>query len=179
MSQTLHFRTAHQGDIPRLLTLINTAYQALIHEPWAEEVGMPDEPRATVDSLHSDLARTDGRIVVGEQEGQLVVCAWLGEEEDGAGYFGMFAVDPECQGQGLGKKMLNEAVRQHEAEGRHCMRLAVIRPRRELMAWYNRQGFEYTGKSSAFDPGAGHAPVPLDVMEMPLMVERPRQVRHG
>lgn len=179
MSQTLRFRTAHQGDVPRLLTLINTAYQTLLHEPWAEEVGMPDEPRTTADSLHDDLERTDGCLVVGEQHGQLVVCAWLGEEEDGAGYFGMFAVDPACQGQGLGKKMLSEAIRWHEAEGRSCIRLAVVRARRELMAWYNRHGFEYTGKSSAFDPGAGHAAVPLDVMEMPLKVERPRQMHQG
>ena len=178
MSQILHFRTAQQADIPRLLTLINTAYQALIHEPWAEEIGMPDEPRATVESLRQDLARTDGCIVVGEQNDHLVVCAWLGEESDGAGYFGMFAVDPDCQGQGLGKKMLNEAVRWHEAEGRHAIRLGVIRPRHELMAWYNRQGFEYTGKSSAFDPGAGHAPVPLDVMEMPLRTIQ-KQARRG
>lgn len=168
MSHTLHFREAHQSDIPRLVILINTAYQALIHEPWAEEIGMPDEPRATAESLCSDLSRTDGYIVVGEQEGELVVCAWLGEEDDHAGYFGMFAVDPDCQGQGLGKKMLDEAVRRHQNDGRKCIRLAVIRPRHELMAWYNRQGFEYTGKSSEFDPGAGHAPVPLDVMEMML-----------
>ena len=69
MSQTLHFRTACQDDIPRLLTLINTAYQA----PWAKDIGMPDVPRVTVDSLCDDLARTDGCIVVGEQNGQLVV----------------------------------------------------------------------------------------------------------
>lgn len=173
MSQTLHFRTAYQDDIPRLLALINSAYQALIHEPWAKDIGMPDEPRATVDSLRDDLARTDGCIVVGEQNDRLIACAWLGKEDDGAGYFGMFAVDPSCQGQGLGKKMLNEALRWHKAQGHHAIRLAVIRPRRELMAWYNRQGFEYTGRSSAFDPGAGHDPVPLDVMEMPLTVSRP------
>ena len=169
MSQTLHFRTACQDDIPRLLTLINTAYLA----PWAKDIGMPDVPRVTVGSLCDDLARTDGCIVVGEQNGQLVVCAWLGEENDGAGYFGMFAVDPSCQGQGLGKKMLNEALRWHKAQGHHTIRLAVVRSRRELMAWYNREGFEYTGKSSAFDPGAGHDPVPLDVMEMPSTVSRP------
>lgn len=176
MPHTLHFRKAHQGDIPRLVTLINTAYQALIHEPWAEEVGMPDEPRVTTESLLNDLSRTDGCIIVGEQENELVVCAWLGEEEDGAGYFGMFAVDPDCQGQGLGKKMLHEAIRRYQNEGREYIRLAVIRLRHELMAWYNRQGFEYTGRSSEFDPGAGHAPVPLDVMEMPLVS---KQVRHG
>lgn len=168
MSQTLRFRTASQHDIPRLLPLVNTAYQALVHEPWAEKIGLPDEPRTTPDSLRQDLARTDGAIVVGEQGGELVVCAWLGQEDDNAGYFGMFAVDPACQGQGLGRKMLAEAERRLLLAGHHCIRLAVIRPRLELMAWYNRQGFNYTGKSRAFDPGAGHAPVPMDVMEKPL-----------
>lgn len=169
MSQPLFFRTATLEDLPSLMTLINTAYKALARESWAVDLGLPDLPRVTHASLTRDLTSTTSCIVVGFIDDTPVVCAQLDEEDDGEGYFGMFAVAPTHQGLGLGRRMLEEAERRHAASGRTRLRLAVIRPRTHLFDWYERFGFQCTGDTRTFHPGEDIAPLPMDMMEKPLL----------
>lgn len=168
MSRQLFFRTATLADLPRLLELINTAYKGLAHETWAIDMGLPDLPRVTHESLTRDLTRATSSIVIGIMDNMPVVCAQLDEEDDGEGYFGLFAVAPTHQGLGLGKRMLQEAERRHAAQGKTRLRLAVIRPRTHLFTWYERFGFKCTGHSRVFYPGEDIAPLPMDLMEKSL-----------
>ena len=71
-----------------------------------------------------------------------------------AGYFGMFAVDPDQQNGGLGKAVLAEAERIAREQWQcHAMRMTVIEQRAELIAWYERRGYRRTGECQPFPYG--------------------------
>jgi ribosomal protein S18 acetylase RimI-like enzyme len=76
------------------------------------------------------------------------------ERQGGSGYFGMFAVDPELQGGGLGKTVLAEAERIAREQWQcGAMRMTVIEQRAELIAWYERRGYRRTGEYQPFPYG--------------------------
>jgi ribosomal protein S18 acetylase RimI-like enzyme len=88
----------------------------------------------------------------------LVACAHVAVEPvDGgpdAGYFGMFSVNPQLQGGGIGKAVLDEAERIARDEWMlPVMRMTVIDIRDELIAFYQRRGYRRTGVVKPFPYG--------------------------
>ena len=72
----------------------------------------------------------------------------------------MFAVDPSAQNKGIGKKILLAA--EAEAAQQQCaaIYMTVISVRAELIAWYNRNGYQQVGdkKPMVFDNPSGGIP---------------------
>ena len=88
-----------------------------------------------------------------DERDQLLACAHVAEE-NGAGYFGMFSVQPGLQNAGIGKALLAEAERIVREEWRlPAMRMTVIDIRAELIAWYERRGYRRTGILKPFPYG--------------------------
>jgi ribosomal protein S18 acetylase RimI-like enzyme len=109
--------------------------------------------------LRADIERERSRVLLAERMGpdanaaELLACAHVAEE-DGAGYFGMFSVDPARQGGGIGKQLLAEAERMASEEwSLHAMRMTVIDVRDELIAFYERRGYRRTGIFKPFPYG--------------------------
>lgn len=74
--------------------------------------------------------------------------------QDGHAYFGMFSVDPTLQGGGVGRAVLAEAERiAREEWNAAALEMTVIHLREELIAWYERRGYERTGVSKPFPYG--------------------------
>ena len=68
-----------------------------------------------------------------------------------AAYFGMFALDPGVQGGGFGKQVIAEAERRvNDLWGANVMVMTVINLRTELIAWYERRGYQQTGATLPF-----------------------------
>ena len=81
--------------------------------------------------------------------------------EDGAGYFGMFSVQPGLQNTGIGKVMLAEAERIAREDWQlPTMRMTVIDIRAELIAWYERRGYRRTGITKPFPYGDARFGIP-------------------
>ncbi len=124
--------------------------------------------------LREDLLRDRSLVLLVEQDGRLLACAHIADDH-GAGYFGMFAVDPSLQGSGLGKTLLAEAERIAFSEWQlPVMRMTVIDIRDELIAFYERRGYRRTGITKPFPYGDVRFGVPLrqdlrfEVLEKPL-----------
>jgi ribosomal protein S18 acetylase RimI-like enzyme len=84
------------------------------------------------------------------------------------GYFGMLAVDPGRQGQGLGR-VLVRAVEEHCAKaGCTDLDLDVVDLRSELPGFYNALGFTRTGSIPYPRPSETKQPVHLIQMSKPL-----------
>jgi ribosomal protein S18 acetylase RimI-like enzyme len=62
----------------------------------------------------------------------------------------MFAVDPDTQGQGIGKQLLHAADRHAQELGCRSIYMQVISVRRELIDWYIRHGYADTGERKPF-----------------------------
>jgi ribosomal protein S18 acetylase RimI-like enzyme len=87
------------------------------------------------------------------RDGRILACANLAEE-DGVGYFGLFSVRPELQGQGIGKALMTEAERIIRDDwGLPAIRMTVIDVRQELIAFYERRGYRRTGILKPFPYG--------------------------
>ena len=150
----LSFRPATLADIDALVALVTSAYRGdLSKQGWTTEADMLDGQRIDAEVLCRDIQRERSRIVIAESEAEILACAHVAEE-DGAGYFGMFSVQPQLQGAGVGKALLAEAERIAAEEWRlPAMRMTVIDIREELIAFYERRGYARTGIKKPFPYG--------------------------
>ena len=150
----LEFRHAGAGDIPAVVALVTSAYRGdASRAGWTTEADLLDGARIDAQRVSDDIAREQSLILLGEADGRLLACAHVAVE-DGTGYFGMFAVRPELQGQGIGKLMLDEAERIARDEfGMTVMRMTVIDVRDELIEYYARRGYRRTGCHKPFPYG--------------------------
>jgi ribosomal protein S18 acetylase RimI-like enzyme len=174
------FRDAIEADIPALVALVTSAYRGdASRAGWTTEADLLDGNRIDPEVLRGDILRANSRVLLAERANgdasrELLGCAHV-SIEDGAGYFGMFAIRPSLQGAGLGKRLLAEAERLARAEWKlPAMRMTVIDVRDELIAFYERRGYRRTGIKKPFpatDPRFG---IPLrddlrfEMLEKPL-----------
>ncbi|MET0290089.1 MAG: GNAT family N-acetyltransferase [Pseudoxanthomonas sp.] len=174
MSQ-LTFRHATEADLDAIVALVTSAYRGdASRVGWTTEADFLDGNRIDRDVLLADIQRPHSVVLLGEREGVLLACAHVAEQ-DGAGYFGMFSVQPALQGGGVGKVMISEAERIARDElGLPTMRMTVIDVRAELIAFYERRGYVRTGIKKPFPYGDARFGTPLrddlrfEVLEKPL-----------
>ena len=147
-------RDATPDDVPALVALVTSAYRGdASRAGWTTEADLLDGNRIDPDLLLADLQRPRSHVVLAERGGDLLACAHVAED-DGAGYFGMFAVRPDLQGGGIGKHLLAECERIAGDEWRlPVMRMTVIDVRDELIAFYERRGYRRTGEFKPFPYG--------------------------
>ena len=159
---TPRFRDASVADIPALVALVTSAYRGdASRAGWTTEADFLDGDRIDPEVLRADIARPRSRVLLVEDGAGLVACAHVAEE-DGAGYFGMFAVRPELQGGGVGKRLLAESERIVRDEWRlPAMRMTVIDLRDALIAFYERRGYRRTGILKPFPYGDERFGIPL------------------
>jgi ribosomal protein S18 acetylase RimI-like enzyme len=150
----LNFRAATAADVDAIIALVESAYRGdASRAGWTTEADFLDGRRTGPDDIHAQLQRPRSVILLAERDGALIACAHVAVE-DGAGYFGMFSVDPQQQGGGIGKHVLAEAERiARDDFGMLMMRMTVIDIRDELIAFYERRGYVRTGVRKPFPYG--------------------------
>ena len=172
---TLSHRDATVADVPAIVGLVTSAYRGEASRiGWTTEADLLDGERIDPGVLRADIERPRSRVLLVERDGALVACAHVAVE-DGAGYFGMFAVRPDLQGAGLGNALLLEAERVVRDEWMlPALRMTVIDVREELIAWYERRGYRRTGIRKPFPYGDTRFGVPrrddlrFEVLEKPF-----------
>lgn len=148
------FRNATDTDIPALVELVTSAYRGdASRVGWTTEADLLDGNRIDPQLLRQDIARSRSRVLLAEGDSGLLACAHIAAEDE-AGYFGMFAVRPDQQGNGLGTQVLDQSERiVRERWGLPRMRMTVIDAREELIAFYQRRGYRRTGVFEPFPYG--------------------------
>ena len=171
----LSFRCATASDISAVVALVESAYRGdASRAGWTTEADFLDGRRTGPDDIEAILARPQSRLLLAERDGGLIACAHVAVEQ-GAGYFGMFSVDPKQQGGGIGKAVLAEAERiAREEWGMATMRMTVIDIRDDLIPFYQRRGYRRTGIKKPFPYGDDNFGLPkrddlrFEVLEKPL-----------
>ncbi|GAB2579845.1 GNAT family N-acetyltransferase [Spirosoma areae] len=159
---------ATEADIPALDSLVNSAYRGESSKKgWTTEADLLGGIRTNQDNLRAMLQKTDARILKYEEAGQLLGCVYL-EQKANDLYLGMLTVSPDAQANGIGKQLL--AASEQIAFDRHCraITMTVITVRHELIAWYERRGYQATGEVKPFpnDPNFGLPNQPLEFIVM-------------
>ena len=148
------FRTAAAADIPAIVALVESAYRGDSGRlGWTTESDLLDGRRTDAEGVGALLAQADSVVLLAERDGELLACCHI-ERQGEASYFGMFAVNPLLQNGGIGKAVLAEAERYAREQWRClAMRMTVIEQRAELIAWYERRGYQRTGEYRPFPYG--------------------------
>ncbi|MBI4822280.1 MAG: GNAT family N-acetyltransferase [Deltaproteobacteria bacterium] len=155
-------RPATPRDIPELVALINQAYRV-------------EDPLIIGDRTDAaDLANLMGQgVFLVDSAGGHLEFGWLrasvfvrisGER----GYFGMLAVDPTVQGNGVGASMIRAAEEYCRRAGCRLMELTIIETRTELLGFYGRFGYAPTTKIPFPVPRKMRAHFELQKMEKVL-----------
>lgn len=170
MKAPLNFRAASLDDRDAIIALVTSAYRGEASRAgWTTEADLLDGPRVAPEVLEHDLTRPRSIVVVAQYDErtestmptsgtastpcQMLACAHVCDD-GGAGYFGMFAVEPGRQGSGLGDAVLRECERIARDDWQlPVMRMTVIDLREELIAWYERRGYRRTGLKKPFPYG--------------------------
>ena len=148
------FRIACAQDVSAIVALVESAYRGESGlRGWTTESHLLDGQRTDAADVGALIARPDSRLLLAARDGALVASCHV-ERRGADGYFGMFAVDPAEQGNGLGKQVLARAERiARELWQCRAMRMTVIVQREELIAWYVRRGYRRTGEYQPFPYG--------------------------
>lgn len=160
------FRYARLADVPALVALIERAYRSPdTAGSWVSEAHLLKGPRTSDDEIAALISREDTRFLIADINGKIAGCCLLQglSREPGtacapastaginAAYFGMFAIEPNTHGAGLGKLVIAEAERRvQDLWDANQMVMTVINLRTALIAWYERRGYHITGATLPF-----------------------------
>jgi predicted N-acetyltransferase YhbS len=130
----MRIRPAAKGDIGRLTAVVNAAFaiETFLEGPRADEARM------------AAAMQTGEFLVAEDDEGMITACVRI-EQHGGRGGFGMLAVDPDRQGNGLGPAMVRAAEARCRALGCTDMDITVLSLRAELLPFYRALGYEQAG----------------------------------
>ena len=127
-------RTAESADAENIAGLVNLAFRS--------ERFFVDGDRTDSEKVQTLLRK--GKFLLSEVTGTLVACVYV-EIRGERGYFGLLAVDPARQKQGLGSCLIEAAENYCRAAGCHLMDLTIVNLRKELPGYYRRFGYVENG----------------------------------
>ncbi len=153
------------ADLPDLVKLVNSAYRGdSSRAGWTTEADILTGIRTDIATLQQEFELPGVHMLKAVNEaGAIVACVYL-QQTDQKLYLGMLTVSPELQNKGVGKQLLQRA--EQVAKERNCSHISmtVISVRKELIAWYERHGYQATGERKPFVVGE-HIGNPLQPLE--------------
>ena len=178
--ESVFLRQAQADDIGALEQLLNRCYRETAG--WTNEADLIGGIRTTSAELAAVINDPNHYYFVypktttgdrdGEETGEILGCIAVDIKTDAdsnnKAYIGMFAVDPELQGQGVGNVILQAA-----AKNTARLTMSILSHRPELLAYYQRRGYELNGNKMPF-PNDGNNGEPkredLELLELEKMV---------
>ena len=133
-SDALHIRPAVLADAESLAALINVAFR--VEQPFIEGDRInPSGVRAYMEK---------GKFLLAEDAAGLTGCVYV-ELRGDRGYLGLLGVDPQRQGSGLGRKLMDAAEKFFREAGCVVVDLRIVSARAPLPAFYRHLGYLETG----------------------------------
>jgi len=157
------------ADIPALVAIINSAYRGTASKKgWTTEADLLDGLRVNEETLTAML-KTPGAVILkcSSDSNEIEGCVYL-EKQDNKLYLGLLTVLPEIQAKGIGKILLQAAVEYAQHLRLKSICITVISVRTELIAWYERQGYQKTGDTKPF-PADNKLVIPKQPLELLVM----------
>ncbi len=152
----MRFRKADIEDAHAITDLVNSAYRGdSSRAGWTTEADLLGGQRTDAEAIREMIARDRIELVL--EEDSILGCIYI-RRETSAVYFGMLTVRPLMQNRGTGKLLLERLEELTRSWHETKIRMTVIGSRAELIEYYERRGFKWTGETEPFpesDPRFG------------------------
>lgn len=162
-------RPAELADLPAIHAIIERAYRGdTARGGWTHEADLVTGARTDLDSLTAIVIDSSQDLLILFEGDAPLGCVNVADLGQNRSYLGLLCVEPERQGDGLGRELL--AAAEHYARGRlgaATIKMTVLVQRTELIAYYERRGWRRTGERRPF-PVAMDPPFVMDVLAKPL-----------
>lgn len=161
------------ADAAELSALINSAYRGESSKKgWTTEADLLEGTRTSEEELISIIASSNHYLLKFIRDEKIIGSVLLIAKKEVL-YLGMLTVSPELQNSGIGKQLLQAAEQLAQQLELSKIQMTVIGIRKELLAWYIRNGYEDTGLREPFPFGEGDkalttAPLDFIVLEKKL-----------
>ena len=143
------------ADAAELSALINSAYRGETSKKgWTTEADLLEGTRTTPKELATIITTPHHYLLKFIRDEKIIGSVLLIAKKDVL-YFGMLTVSPELQNSGIGKQLLQAAEQLAQQLELSRIQMTVIGIRKELLAWYMRNGYEDTGVREPFPFGEG------------------------
>jgi GNAT superfamily N-acetyltransferase len=145
------FRKAIMSDVDAIVQLVNSAYRGESSRAgWTTEADLLDGLRTSANEIQQLIA-SDGAIILLCLDETVLMGSICIEKAQDTAHIGMFVVNPSSQGQGIGKQLLAAAENlAQQTWAVQTYHMHVITLRYELIAFYERRGYQRTGILTEF-----------------------------
>jgi len=161
---------ANIKDIPELVELVNSAYRGETSKKgWTTEADLlKGALRTDIPSLIALINNPEAVLLKYSDINNTIIGSVYLEKQKRGLYLGMLSVSPLLQAAGIGKQIMSAA--EFYAKENNCpsIFMSVISVRHELIAWYERLGYNKTGETKPF-PSDNRFGVPTQPLEFIIM----------
>ena len=156
----LNFHKAELADASMIATLVNSAYRGETSRAgWTTEADILDGVRVSTadiaDIIKHGLKATAPKFIIIGEKNDAIIASICCEKHEKHAHLGMIAVKPSSQNKGFGKALIQAAeaiaLRKWRVTG---FEMDVISIRTELIAFYERLGYQHTGEFREFPVNA-------------------------
>lgn len=157
-------------DIPALVSLINSAYRGEVSKKgWTTEANLLEgEFRTDIPTLTEIMSRPEAVILKFTTPEKAIPGSVFLEKLERGLYLGMLSVSPLLQASGIGKQLMKAAEQYARENNCPCIFMNVISIRSELIAWYQRLGYQLTEERKPI-PDDSRFGVPTQPLEFAVM----------
>lgn len=157
MQDKFTYRRGRESDAENLVPLINRAFEMELQFFTTARIDLPE----TLEHFKT------GTFLIAEDEDRIAGCNYV-ELRDDSGYFGLLSIDPDYQGRGLGRTLVEQAEQFCRDAGRPVIRIRVLNHRAELPPFYEKLGYIVTGIEEVEPVATARLPYHFIVMEKGL-----------
>ena len=166
----LSFRKARRDETDFIVSLVNSAYRGESSKAgWTTEADLLDGQRTDPQEIANLIQDENSVILLCVQGDEIIGSVNLQRKGDDA-YLGMFVVRPTLQGVGVGKQFIQASedfVRDNWKSKK--MTMSVITVREELIAYYERRGYQRTGEHQPFPKNVANGVPKVENLEFEIL----------
>ena len=166
----LSFRKARIDETDFIVKLVNSAYRGESSKAgWTTEADLLDGQRTDPQEI-AHLIQDENSVILLCIQGDEIIGSVNLQRKGEEAYLGMFVMRPTLQGGGIGKQFIQASedfVRQDWESKK--MTMSVITLREELIAFYERRGYQRTGEHQPFPKNVGNGIPKVENLEFEIL----------